>query len=92
MHRLAFLMLALVLVGCESQTERLTALDSEDDAICRKSVSAGSAASYNQCRTNLIKYRALEAEKGRRVLEAYTAVSQSMRPIGLTCTTGMTCN
>ena len=48
MHRLAFVMLALVLVGCESRTEGLTALDSEDDAICRKSVSASSAASYDQ--------------------------------------------
>ena len=91
MHRLAFVMLALVLVGCESRTEGLTALDSEDDAICRKSVSASSAASYDQCRARLIKYRSLEAENGRRFLQGYTAASQSMRPIGLTCTTGMTC-
>ena len=103
MRRIAFLMLALAVAGCQSQEERLTAMNSQDDALCRKSVSAGSAAAYDQCRANLMQYRVLEEAEGRRRTQAagqaLTAAGQSLqninRPTGFTCTTfgrTTTCN
>lgn len=71
--RLLCLLLATTLAACTTTEERVAQLNARDDTSCRAQGVPGSAA-YQQCRQNLMTYRA-QAERSER--ERWDALSRA---------------